>query len=61
MAGSYISIPTILKVGKNTLDHLGAYLETSGLKMQLSTLETDLSACSVIKYLILLKKNILPF
>ena len=32
MEGSYISIPTILKVGKNTLDHLGAYLETSGFK-----------------------------
>ena len=30
MAGSYISIPTILKVGKNTLKNLGAYLKNSG-------------------------------
>lgn len=32
MAGSHISIPTILKVGKNTLENLGSYLKSSGFK-----------------------------
>lgn len=32
MAGSYIAIPTILKVGKNTLPNLGSYLKNSGFK-----------------------------
>jgi glycerol-1-phosphate dehydrogenase [NAD(P)+] len=32
MSGSHIAIPTILKVGKNTLDNLGTYLKNSGFK-----------------------------
>lgn len=32
MAGSYIAIPTILKVGKGALKNLGSYLKTANLK-----------------------------
>lgn len=40
MAGSHISIPTILKVGKNTLENLGSYLKSSGFKMPFCILGT---------------------
>lgn len=32
MSGSYIAIPTLLKVGKGTLKNLGSYLQTSNFK-----------------------------
>ena len=32
MAGSHIAIPTILKIGKGTLNDLGKYISASGMK-----------------------------
>ena len=32
MAGSHIAIPTILKIGKGTLNDLGKYISASGKK-----------------------------
>lgn len=32
MGGSHIAIPTILKVGKGTLDHIGTYISGNGMK-----------------------------
>ena len=31
MGGSHIAIPTILKVGKGTLENLGTYIKSSGM------------------------------
>ena len=34
MAGSHIAIPTILKIGKGTLNDLGKYISASGMKQK---------------------------
>ena len=44
MGGSHIAIPTILKVGKGTLENLGTYIKSSGMSNAVIYFGNDLIA-----------------